>query len=69
MATIESELFVGSTYALTSTPDGAVPDVPTRFHPGRTKREKLPITHSRFAHTLVPVSYRQPLLLLQYSHQ
>ena len=45
MATAPSAAFV---YALTKTPLGVMPLVPTRWKPGRTKREKFPSTQRRF---------------------
>ena len=49
-------LVPGSLSIITNTFEGAVPEVATRFQPGRTKREKLPITHRRLAHAFLPVS-------------
>ena len=56
MATMTTVPSAGFLYAVSSTPDGTVPEVETRVYPGRTKREKLPITHRRLVQVFMLVS-------------
>ena len=56
MATMTTVPSAGFLYAVSSTPDGMVPEVETRVYPGRTKREKLPMTQRRLVQVFVLVS-------------